>query len=324
MHKLLYYTILQFQSESLDMLRRNFELIELPDPDSDTAAILDEIDVTFAPLGFHCGKNKIDSCPNLKVIASSTTGVPHIDLEYAESKGVTVIALNTEQEFLKSITPTAEHTWGLLLSLTRRIPWAFESVKSGTWNRRHFPGKAMLTSLSLGIIGLGRLGSMVAKYGKCFGMNVQYYDPYIEHPEVEGIKRVGSLKELVSGNDIISLHIPHNKRNERLINNEIFNNFKKRSFFINTARAEAIDSSALLEALNSGRIAGAALDVFEGEFQKGFSNSQEFKNHPLLKYAQSHDNLLITPHIGGSTLDAWAKTEQYVINKLITFFEQQS
>ncbi len=306
------------------MLRRNFELIELSDPDHDTADILGKIDVAFAPLGFYCGKDKIDSCPNLKVIASNTTGVPHIDVEYAENNGITIAALHTEQEFLKSITPTAEHTWGLLLSLARRIPGAFDSVKSGVWNRRLYPGNAMLSSLSIGIVGLGRLGKIVGKYGLAFDMRVQFFDPYVDESPLRGIEKVGSLSDLVSTNDIITLHIPHNKETESMFNKEIFSSFKRGAFLINTARAEIIDFKALLDALKEGKIAGAAMDVFEGEFQKGFSNSQSFSTHPLLEYARNHDNLLITPHIGGSTLDAWAKTEQHVIKRLINYFTQKS
>lgn len=320
MHKLLYYSILEFQPELLDLLRRNFDLIELPDPNHDKADILDNVDVIFSPLGFYCGKDKIDSCPNLKVIVSNTTGVPHIDVEYAESKGITIVALHNEQAFLKSITATAEHTWGLLIALTRRIPWAFDSVKNGTWNRRLFPGKSMFSSMTLGIVGLGRLGKMVAKYGFCFGMKVRYYDPYVNKPSMKKFEKVDSVIELVANNDIITLHLPLNEQTERMFNKKIFDNFKKEAYLINTSRAEVVDFDSLLDALKKKKLAGAAFDVFEGEFKKGFSDSKVFKNHPLLEYARTHDNLLITPHIGGSTLDAWAKTEQFTIKKLIEMF----
>ena len=194
----LYYDMLQFQPSSLDLLDKHFEVVHLPDPDFDSPEMLRRVDAVFAPLGFFCGREKIDACPKLKAIASNTTGVPHIDVGYAEGKGISVISLASEQDFLKSITATAEHTWGLLLALIRRVPWAFDSVKEGVWNRRLFPGPPMLSRLNLGIIGLGRLGSMVARYGECFGMRVRYYDPYVApEPGCES-ERIRDLKTLVS------------------------------------------------------------------------------------------------------------------------------
>jgi D-3-phosphoglycerate dehydrogenase len=204
--------------------------------------------------------------------------------------------------------------------MTRRIPWAFDSVKLGVWNRRLFPGKVMLSSMSLGIIGLGRLGGMVARYGQCFGMKVEYYDPYVASPPFADVQRLASLIDLVAQNDVVSLHAPHNDETHNMLDREVFLNFKKGSYFINTARAEIVDFDALFEALVSERLAGAAMDVIEGEFQRGFSGSRAFYEHKLLEYARTHDNLLITPHIGGSTTDAWEKTEQYTIRKILDLF----
>lgn len=315
--KALYYTILQYQPESLEMLHDAFDVVELPDPDADTLEILKSIDVIFAPLGFICGREKIDACPNLKAIASNTTGDPHIDTQYAESKGISVITLKREQEFLGAITPTAELAWGLLIALVRRIPWAFNSVTDGTWNRRLFPGHRMLSSMSLGIIGLGRLGTMVANYAKSFGMSpLRFYDPYKTEGFVNGVEKVETISALAVSCDVISLHAPHNQETDGMLGENFFSTVKQGSWFINTARAEIVNFNALLSALNSGRLAGAAMDVFEGEFAKGFSGSGAFRNHPLFEYARTHDNLLLTPHIGGSTLDAWTLTEQRTIKSL--------
>jgi D-3-phosphoglycerate dehydrogenase len=306
------------------LLHENFKVITLPDPDADTKEILRDVEVTFAPLGFYCGKKKIDACPRLRAIASNTTGDPHIDVPYAESRKIAVITLRDEREFLCTITATAEHTWGLILALVRRIPWAFDSVKQGTWNRRLFPGKAMLSTMSLGIVGLGRLGTMVAKYGLNFGMQVRYYDPYVDPPDPDTVERVDTLETLVSKSDIISVHVPHNEETESMFHSEVFEKFKDGSYLINTARAEVVDSRALLKALQSGRLAGAALDVFEGEFGKNFSGSRSFREHSLLEYARTHDNLLLSPHIGGSTVDAWEKTERFTILKVMACFAESN
>ena len=136
---------------------------------------------------------------------------------------------------------------------------------------------------------------------------------------MDGVERVGDPAALVRENDVISLHVPLNKETENMLNREMFSHFKKGSYLINTARAEIVDFDALLEALEGGILAGAAMDVFEGEFQKGFSGSPGFRAHPLLEYARNHDNLLLTPHIGGSTQDAWKKTEAHTLRRVIEY-----
>lgn len=311
----LYYEILKFQPENLELLHQNFDVVSLPDPTCDTPEILQEMEVVFAPLGYYLDGQKIDRMPGLKVIGSNTTGVPHIDTEYAASKGVEVISLAGRTDFLSSITPTGEHTWGLLLGLMRRIPWAFDYVKDGGWNRRPFGAEAMLSSLTMGIVGLGRLGCMVAQQGLAFRMTVRYIDPSEPVSPIPGVQRCESLGELVAASDVVSLHVPLTPENVGLISRDVLARFKRGAYLVNTSRGELVDSEALLDSLISGHLAGAALDVFEGEFAPDFL--YHFKDHPLLEYARTHDNLLITPHIGGSTIDAWRKTEEYTI-RLIT------
>jgi len=171
---LLYYRILNYQPANLELLKKQFNVILLNNPDYDTEKILADVDVILAPLGYFFGREKIDIAKNLKIIASNTTSEPHIDVKYAEKNGINVISLKRYPDFLKTITPTAEHTMGLILAVMRRIPWAFDSVLDGVWNRRLFGAKGMLSQMSLGIVGLGRLGSLVAKYAVAFGMDVYY------------------------------------------------------------------------------------------------------------------------------------------------------
>ena len=332
--------MLNFQQESLDLLGKNFNVVYLDSPVRGGCIDKHRIKAIFAPLGFYCGKERIDTFPNLKAIVSNTTGVPHIDVDYAESKGIKVISLKDEQEFLKTITSTAEHTWGLLLALIRNTPWAFDDVKRGKWNRRDWSGPSMLSRMSLGVIGYGRLGEMVLKYAYTFGMKCTFYDPPLwdhwvktgeggdkffdeegQAPYKGNLLTADSLKSLVATSDVVSLHVPHNSETEGMLNEEIFASFKPGSFFINTARGEIIDFDALLKELESGRIAGAALDVMEGEFESGFSGSDKLKKHPLLEYARKNKNLILTPHIGGSTIDAWENTERHTIEMLIDYLK---
>lgn len=312
--KILYYSILQYQKDTLALLKEHFEVIELDNPSCDTDEVLATIDVALAPLGYYFGKDKIDKCSCLRAIGSNTTGHPHIDVEYARSGRIAVVTLKYEREFLDTITPTAELTWGLLIVLTRKMFPAVDATQQGKWNRRPFPGKKMLSRMSIGIVGLGRLGYKVAQYALKFGMAVNYYDPHVSSG-YPGLKKKASLKELVHNCDVVTVHVPHEKQNEGMFNAEIFASFKEGAYFINTSRGELVAHDALLKALENGRLAGAALDVFEGEFAEDFET--RLKTHPLWLYAQSHDNLLITPHIGGSTLDAWGDTERHTIQRIL-------
>lgn len=270
MKKALYFDILNYHRDNLAVIKKHFELFIYPNPSSVPEGVLSKINVVFAPLGYSFGKKFMDSACSLKVIATNTTGTPHIDTDYAKKKKIKVVSLAGHTKFLNTITPTAELTFGLIIALTRRIPWAFDSVKRGNWNRWDFGGPSMLSSMSLGIVGMGRLGRMVARYAMGFGMKVSYYDPYLKKPGAKKIKRTNSLEKLVSSNDIITVHIPADEKNRNLFSNSVFSKFKRKSYFINTSRGEIVDSSALIKFLRNDRIAGAAVDVLNGEFEPGF------------------------------------------------------
>lgn len=321
MRKALYFEILHYQKENQKLISDNFEVVELNNPSMITQNILKDVQVIFAPLGYFWGGNIFSKAPGLKVVTTNTTGVPHIDVNLAGSMGIKVISLKDEAEFLNTISPTAELTIGLILSITRNIIPARESVLHGKWSRWDFGGPAMLSRMSLGIVGFGRLGKMVAKYASAFGTKVSYYDPYIiDNPRLP-YRRLDSIEELVGSCDIISVHIPMSEENRYFFNRRVFAKFKQGSYFINTARGEVADSQALVEALERGIIKGAALDVIDGEFEPDFTSN--ISSHPLLQYAQTHANVIITPHIAGSTEDAWYLTQRYVIEKTVHYLNHR-
>jgi D-3-phosphoglycerate dehydrogenase len=282
---------------------------------------LKEISVLFAPLGYYFGEDIFLMAPALKVVASNTTGVPHIDVPAAEARGINVFSLKDEVDFLSTITPTAELTFGLIIAITRNMVPAAGSVLNGSWSRWEFGGQAMLSRMSLGIVGLGRLGKMVARYAAAFGMTVSYYDPFIEHDNAWTCARTDTLEQLLSESDIVTVHIPMNNQNRHLFSEELFMKFRRGSYFINTARGEVVDSEALVEALESGILRGAAVDVLDGEFASGFSD--RVLSHQLVRYAKTHPNLLITPHIAGSTEDAWYLTQRLVIERTIRYMKEE-
>ncbi len=319
--KALYYSMLKYQPSNLQLLVEHFEVVELNTPADDSDEILKNIAVGFAPLGFFYDKAKIDRMPKLKVIASNTTGEPHIDRAYAEKKGIKVVSLKYEQEFLNTITPTAEHAWGLLLALTRRTPWAFQSVLGGRWDRRPWGAHAMLSRLSIGIAGMGRLGTLVAGYAESFKMpEIYFYDPQVEKSRTAKAQKVGSLEELVAKSDIVTIHIPAEKETHKIFNAELFAKFKKGAVLINTSRGELVDEAALLAALENGTLAGAALDVFDGEYE--MNHDELLQKSSLLAYTKTHDNLILTPHIGGSTYDAWELTERRTIELVLEYLKK--
>ncbi|RJX31642.1 MAG: hydroxyacid dehydrogenase [Desulfarculus sp.] len=271
--------------------------------------------VLIVRLGHQIDAQVLDSAPGLRCILSATTGLDHIDLEQARQRGLTVLSLQGEWKFLESVSATAEHTWGLLLALVRRIPAAFAAVRGGRWDRDAFKGRELMDR-RLGCVGLGRLGRKVAGYGLVFGMQVAAYDPDPIKWR-DGVRRVESLERLLAGSDVLSLHPPLNEQTRGMIGKREMELLPEGAVLINTARGGLIDEAALLAALSSGRLAGAALDVLASETGKGLPHS------PLLAYAREHDNLIITPHLAGATKESMAKTELFMAKKLAAWLQGQ-
>jgi D-3-phosphoglycerate dehydrogenase len=269
--------------------------------------------VLIVRLAHRIDREILDRAGQLRVVVSSTTGLDHIDAEYAVSKGIAILSLRGEVEFLRSIPATAEHTWALLLALMRNLPAAVQSVRAGEWDRDRFKGHE-LAGQQLGILGLGRIGEMVAHYGLAFGMRVSAYDPF-RQGWMERVERASSQADLFGRSNVLSIHVPLNEQTVRLVGEAELVHLPAGALLVNTARGQVIDELALLQALESGRLAGAALDVLAEETRGQLQTS------PLLAYARSHANLIITPHLGGATVESMAATEVFMANKLKEFLE---
>lgn len=253
----------------------------------------------------------------LKAVASATTGLNHIDLTAAKERNITVLSLKGETEFLQDIHATAEHTWALLLALIRNIPDAVLHVRQGGWDRDMFRGTE-LHGKTLGIIGFGRIGLKLATYAQSFGMEVLAYDEKkVSVPEHVNLV---PLDTLFARSDIVSVNVPHADSTHHMIGRDAIARMKKGVILINTSRGEVIDEHALLEALESGHVAAAALDVLEGEHSQ---EKDSVAKNPLVKYAVSNHNLLITPHVAGATAESMEKTEVFIAQKLKSFFIQE-
>lgn len=250
-------------------------------------------------------KEVIEKGVNLKVIGRAGIGVDNIDVPSATKKGIVV--MNTPGG--NTIT-TAEHTIALMMALTRHIPQATQSVKSGKWEKSKFMGRELYNK-TLGIIGLGNIGSIVADRAKGLKMNVIAYDPYLteELAAKKGVELV-SLDELYERSHYITIHVPLLEETRNMINKETIAKMRNGVFIINCARGGLVNEKDLYEALLSKKVAGAAFDVFEKE--------PVDPSNPLLTL----DNFICTPHLGASTEEAQINVSIAVAEQIVDYLER--
>ncbi len=251
----------------------------------------------------------LDKAKRLKCIVTPTTGLNHIDHAYARHLGIDILSLQGEVAFLENITATAELTWGLLISLLRNIPAANKDVLQGNWLRDKFYGHE-LKNKTLGIIGYGRLGKMVAQYGKAFQMSIIAFDRD-QASDDEFVKFV-TFTELLAHSDVITIHLSLNDETRGMVDEDVFMRMKNGAIFINTSRGEIVDEAAFIKVLQSRRIS-AAVDVLADEISL---DNNWLKKNKLVQYAKKNDNLIITPHIGGVTYESVEQTNLFMIKKL--------
>lgn len=240
-------------------------------------------------------KNIIDAAKNLKVVVRGGVGVDNIDVDAARAAGVEV--KNTPAASSASV---AELAIGLMFACARKIPQATASMKAHKWEKKLFEGTE-LNGKTLGVVGIGRIGREVAKRALALGMNVVAYDAMISDPGMAGVRMV-SLEELLRQADYVTLHIPAS--GAPIIGREQFAIMKAGVKVINASRGGVVCEQALLEALNSGAVSAAALDVFEKE---------PTENWALL----DHPNVILTPHVGASTVEAQDRIGDEVADILI-------
>ena len=278
-------------------------------PQESLAKEIEKYDIAIVGLANKFDRSVLERAKNLKIIATPATGLDHIDLEVAKERGIEVLSLRGETEFLNSITGTAELAFGLLMGLLRMTPFSFDDVKEGRWDREKWCGHN-LSGMTLGIVGAGRLGRWMIRYGNVFGMKVIFYDPNVE--KVEGAKKV-TLDELLSESDAVSVHVHLAPDTENLFDKEALGKMKKTAVLVNTARGKIVNEKDVLDALTKGTIGGYAADVLADELN--FKDSS-FIHHPLVEYAKGHTNCIIVPHIGGMTYESREATDVFIAEKL--------
>lgn len=302
------------QMEHLPVVRgilgENAEVNYHPAPsDKELLELISDVDAIVTNLQQRITPEVIDAAKKLKIIATPSTGTDHIDIPYAERRGLIVQSLKTDYDVLKTITSTSEHAFLLMLAALRKLPFAFDSVREGNWSREKYRGREAEGRV-VGILGYGRLGEIFSRFAKGFGMEVIAFDPCktISDDWVEQV----DFGELLSRSEIITIHVHLTDETEKMINREVFNKMRDGVYLVNTSRGGLIDEAALIEALETGKVACAGLDVLANELDG------DTPNDPLVKYAKSHENLIISPHVGGCSYDAQEKAYKHVAEKLTT------
>ena len=299
-----------FAPEATAILRELGDLHEETCDRSRLAELLPDFEILLLRFGVRIDAEMLARAPSLRIIGCPATGTDHIDTTAADARGVEIISLKGDRAFLEGLSATAELAWALLLAVVRHLPQAIEHVRGGGWNRDAFQG-SQLNGKTLGIVGFGRLGRKVAAYGRVFGMQVLACDPYVDVPVAEA--RQTDLETLLAQSNVVSVHVPLNAETQGLLGETALSSMGPGAILINTARGEVVVEDALLAALDAGRLAGAGLDVLAGE---GLKQPDWPRGKPLWIYAQRNPRLVLTPHIGGKTIESNRDADVRIARKL--------
>ncbi len=261
---------------------------------------------------FKIDKTFIDKAKNLQFIARVGAGLESIDCEYAESKNIHLIAAPEG-----NCNAVGEHALGMILSLFNKLNSADKEVKSGQWNRESNRGTE-LDGKTVGIIGYGNMGKSFAKKLRGFEVDVLCYD-ILPNKGDENAKQV-SLQEIQQKVDVLSLHIPWTPETDKMVNTTFINQFSKPFWFINTARGKSVVTADLVSALQSGKILGAGLDVLEYE-KLSFETLFEGDKPVAFEYLLNANNVLLSPHIAGWTIESKEKLAQVIVDKILRVYE---
>ena len=267
----------------------------------------------YTRLSLKLDENFLIEYPSLKFIGCPTTSIDHIDKEFCDRNKIKLITIEKQKKLLNNITSTAELATWLLIELSRNPSKYAKNVLEGKWNRYEYTNQS-LNGKTLGIIGLGRVGKQVARVFSNLGMKIIFFDSkkYI----FSKYKRVLSINQIAEQSDFITIHVNGVIENKNLITGEFLKHLKQSgSYIVNTSRSLVVNEVDVVESLTKGNLIGYATDVLDGE------NSSDVKwlsTNPLWKELILGGNLVVTPHIGGATIDSFLRVDNYVLNVLST------
>jgi D-3-phosphoglycerate dehydrogenase len=287
---------------SLGNVTYNFDLKQ-----DDLKDTINDYEIVFVPTNLKFNKEVWTNESKIKVIATPSVGIEHIDVKFFREKGVKIISLKNKFELTKKIYSPAEIAFSHVLNLSRNIVSAINDVKSNNWFPNNHIGNE-LNGKVIGIVGMGAVGTIMSNYCKAFGMKVVCYDPY-KNVHDSDIKQYNSLKELLSESDIVSVHVDLTESTRDMFTSQEFKCMKDTAIFVNTSRGEVVNSVDLLHALNTNEISSVGLDVLNGErYEEGRKS--------LVDYSKQSNRLIITPHLGGSTVEARLKRSNHICKLL--------
>ena len=278
----------------------SYEVIHRPvRSEEELAAIVGDAQVLVTRAYNKVTRRVIESAPKLELIAQGTSGIDNIDLDAARERGIHVIHMPGV-----NANAVAELVIGFMISLTRTVPFYTREVVRGVFSRDDCVTRHELRHFRLGIVGLGQVGSLVAKLASPFGMTVQAYDPYV--PEA----RVATLDELLLTSDIVTLHVPLTEETRKMIGAAEIAKLQRGSYLINASRGEVLVQNAALAALADGHLAGVALDVFDPEPPAG----------PL----PDDPRLILTPHIAGCSYEVKTTVGGQLYDRIVSYYSERS
>ena len=241
---------------------------------------------------------------NIKGINTASTGLNHIDLNYCEQNNIEVVSHKNDLELINDLPSTSELAFGLMMSLLRFIPTSFHSVKDGNWDYEPYVGH-QIKGKTIGVIGYGRLGKIMCRLFDGWGVDTFVYDPYVHVEKDLGV----DLNTLLDESDVIFLHTHVTDETRGMVDEEFLSYMKEGSYLINTARGELVEEEAIIESIESGHLKGYGTDVIKDEFG-------DIKNSKLVEFSiNPNNNVIITPHIGGMTIEGQTKAYHWAINK---------
>jgi len=272
----------------------------------------DEYDAIWTEFNMKLDREYLSRATRLRAINATSTGTDHIDKEYMAQRGIRLLCIKNDFGLLDRFTATAECAWMLLLACVRNLRGCLETSLSDTWGNRAALRGRQLSSMTLGVLGVGRLGKMTVEYGKAFRMRVLACD--LKEFRIPGVERV-SFDILLRESDAVSIHIHLTKESYALFNAETLVQMKPRAVLVNTSRGDIVDEEALLQALESGRLGAYGTDVIHDEWRGDMGASA------LVQYARTHPNVVITPHIGGNTDYSVREARLFSARKLAHFLQ---
>ena len=287
------------------------DVIYQPEIDKDTLKTMLEM---FLPKYLFTNPNKqnflldgdILKCGEVKVINTCSTGLNHIDINYCEENNIDVWSLKTDYKLINDLPSTSELAFGLMMSLLRNIPKSFHSVRDGNWDYEPYVGH-QIKGKTIGVIGYGRLGKIMCRLFDGWGADTFVYDPYVD-VDVEKDFEV-DLKTLLEYSDVIFLHTHVTGETRGMVDDEFLSKMKQGSYLVNTARGELVDEGSIIKSIEQGHLKGYGTDVIKDEFG-------DIQNSKLVEFSiNPNNNVVITPHIGGMTIEGQTKAYHWAVDK---------